>query len=153
MFANFTVGVVIFNAVYIGFDSDYNNAQNIYRAAIVFQACSQFFCVYFTWELIVRFLAFEKKHDCMKDGWFKFDFFLVSTMILDTWVLMPTLFFMGGGVQIPTQPLRMLRLFKLTRMARLMKALPELVSQIKGLMRSMRAIASSMTLVGLMVYV
>jgi len=47
----------------------------------------------------------------------------------------------------------MLRLFKLTRMARLMKALPELVTQIKGLMRSLRAIASSMTLVGLMVYV
>jgi len=56
-------------------------------------------------------------------------------------------------VQIPTQPLRMLRLFKLTRMARLMKALPELVTQIKGLMRSLRAISSSMILVGLMVYV
>merc|ERR1712166_454776 len=47
----------------------------------------------------------------------------------------------------------MLRLFKLTRMARLMKALPELVTQIKGLMRSMRAISSSMILVGIMVYV
>jgi len=74
-------------------------------------------------------------------------------MILDTWVLMPTLFIMGGGVQIPTQPLRMLRLFKLTRMARLMKSFPELVTMIKGLMRSLRAISSSMILVGLMVYV
>jgi len=152
-FANFTVLVVIFNAVYIGFDSDYNTAQNIYKAPVVFQACSQFFCVYFTWELVVRFLAFEIKHSCLKDGWFKFDAFLVSTMILDTWVLMPILFLLGGGVQIPTQPLRMLRLFKLTRMARLMKALPELVTQIKGLCRSLRAISSSMILVGLMVYV
>jgi len=152
-FANITVGVVVFNAVYIGFDSDYNTAQNIYKAHMSFLLCSQFFCVYFTWELVCRFLAFEHKHACMKDGWFKFDAFLVSTMILDTWVLMPVLFLMGGGVQIPTQPLRMLRLFKLTRMARLMKSFPELVTMIKGLIRSLRAISSSMILVGLMVYV
>lgn len=153
LFANFTVGVVVFNAVYIGFDSDYNDATNIYDAELPFQLCSQFFCVYFTWELLVRFLAFKKKRNCLKDGWFKFDAFLVSTMILDTWVLMPTLFVIGGGIKIPTQPLRMLRLFKLTRMARLMKAFPELVTMIKGLVRSLRAISSSMILVGLMVYV
>merc|ERR1711998_580691 len=120
---------------------------------MVFQAFSQFFCVYFTWELLCRFFAFQNKTDCMRDGWFKFDAFLVSTMILDTWVLMPTLSIIGGEVTIPTQPLRMLRLFKLTRMARLMKAFPELVTMIKGLLRSLRAISSSMILVGLMVYV
>merc|ERR1740133_763450 len=74
-------------------------------------------------------------------------------MILDTWILMPTLFVIGGEMKIPTQPLRMLRLFKLTRMARLMKAFPELVTMIKGLVRSLRAISSSMILIGLMVYV
>merc|ERR1719460_1736258 len=80
-------------------------------------------------------------------------------MILDTWVLMPVLKFMqggsngGGSVPIPTQPLRILRLLKLTRMARLMRAFPELVTMIKGLMRSLRAISSSLILVGLMVYV
>merc|ERR1719313_2719115 len=79
-------------------------------------------------------------------------FFLVSTMILDIWILMPILSIIGGDVTIPTQPLRMLRLFKLTRMARLMKAFPELVTMIKALMRSLRAISSSMILIGLMVY-
>jgi voltage-gated sodium channel len=153
MFANFTVGVVMLNAIYIGVDSDYNDAQNIYEAHMLFQACSQFFCVYFTWELLVRFCAFKNKSDCMKDGWFKFDSFLVSTMILDTWILMPTLLIIGGSITIPTQPLRMLRLFKLTRMARLMKAFPELVTMIKGLVRSLRAISSSMILITLMVYV
>merc|ERR1719247_2867784 len=75
-------------------------------------------------------------------------------MIMDTWMLMPALKLISGdgGVQIPTQPLRMLRLFKLSRMARLMKAFPELVTMIKGLCRSLRAISSSMILVGLMVY-
>jgi hypothetical protein len=153
-FANFTVFVVIFNAIYIGVDSDHNDAQNIYDADFAFQACSQFFCFYFTFEVVVRFLAFEHKHDCLKDGWFKFDAFLVVTMIMDTWMLMPALKLVSGdgGVKIPTQPLRMLRLFKLSRMARLMKAFPELVTMIKGLFRSLRAIASSGLLVGLMVY-
>merc|ERR1719439_116120 len=76
-------------------------------------------------------------------------------MILDTWLLMVVLKLMDGDsqVKIPVQPLRMLRLFKLTRMARLMKAFPELVTMIKGLVRSLRAISSSMILIGLMVYV
>jgi len=78
---------------------------------------------------------------------------LVSTMILDMWILMPTLFLIGGSLEVPTQPLRMLRLFKITRMARLMKAFPELVTMIKGLLRALRAISSTMILVGLMVYV
>merc|ERR1719439_435045 len=75
-------------------------------------------------------------------------------MILDTWLLMVVLKLMDGDsqVKIPVQPLRMLRLFKLTRMARLMKAFPELVTMIKGLIRSLRAISSSGILVGLMVY-
>lgn len=152
-FANVTVAVVIVNALYIGFDSDYNHAQNAYEAHPFFQAMSQFFCVYFTGELLCRFLAFEKKMTVFQDGWFKFDFFLVGTMILDIWIIMPVLYSIGGQVRIPTQPLRILRLLKLTRMARLMHSFPELVTMIKGLMRSLRAISSSMILIGLMVYV
>jgi hypothetical protein len=145
---------VCLNAIYLGIDSDYNDAANIYNANLVFLIISQFFCIYFTFEVVVRLLAFRNKCDSMKDGWFKFDIFLVVTMILDTWVLMPMLKFVSGGssAPVPTQPLRMLRLFKLSRMARLMKAFPELVVMIKGLVRSLRAIASSGVLVGLMVY-
>jgi hypothetical protein len=154
-FANGTVLVVVLNAIYLGVDSDYNDEQNLYDAEIVFQVWSQFFAIYFTWEVLVRFVAFERKADCLKDGWFKFDLFLVTTMVLDIWVLMVLLKVLSGDgnqVKIPTQPLRMLRLFKLSRMARLMKSFPELVTMIKGLVRSLRAIASSMVLVGLMVY-
>merc|ERR1740130_2051543 len=73
-------------------------------------------------------------------------------MILDTWIIMSIMKVQGDPIAIPVQPLRMLRLFKLTRMARLMKAFPELVTMIKGLIRSLRAISSSGILVGLMVY-
>merc|ERR1719253_1109237 len=76
-------------------------------------------------------------------------------MILDIWVLMPIVHFVGGSdsVSIPTQPLRVLRLFKLTRMARLLKAFPELVTMIKGLVRSLRAISSSAIMITLMLYI
>lgn len=152
-FQNLTVAIVAWNAIHIGVDSDWNDASNIYAAHPFFLMSAQIFCVYFTWELIVRFFAFERKRDCLRDGWFKFDAFLVATMIADVWLIMPILYDIGGKVKIPTQPLRMLRLFKLTRMARLMKAFPELVTMIKGLLRSLRAISSSMILIGLMVYV
>jgi hypothetical protein len=55
--------------------------------------------------------------------------------------------------EISAEPLRILRLLKLTRVARLMKAFPELVTMIKGLVRSMRAIFSTLILVLLQVYV
>jgi len=154
-FANLTVLVVAGNAVYLGVESDFNDANNLYDADRMFQIASQFFAFYFTAEILIRFLAFEKKQDCLRDGWFKFDLFLVTTMIMDIWMLMPLLKFLSGGdekVSVPTQPLRMLRLFKLSRMARLMKAFPELVTMIKALVHSLRAIASSMILIGLMVY-
>jgi hypothetical protein len=148
-FANLTVFVVCLNAIYLGIDSDYNDAANIYNANLVFLIISQFFCIYFTLEVVIRLLAFRNKCDSMKDGWFKFDVFLVVTMIADIWVLMPILKVMSGGsAPIPTQPLRMLRLFKLSRMARLMKSFPELVVMIKGLVRSLRAIARQVCLLG-----
>jgi hypothetical protein len=154
LFADFTIFVVILNAVYLGIDSDHNSASNIYDSHTFFLLMAQFFCSYFTWELLVRFLAFEKKCDCWRDGWFKFDLFLVITMILDTWVLMVMLKVTSSGdrTATPTQPLRILRLAKITRMARLMKSFPELVTMIKGLFRSLRAIASSMVLIAVMTY-
>merc|ERR1712232_1443718 len=128
-FDNITISVVVLNAIFIGVESDWNKETNLYESSWAFQACAQFFAAYFAWELAIRFLAFEDKINCLRDGWFKFDLFLVGTMVLDTWILMPILYFAaGGGVTIPTQPFRMLRLAKLTRMARLMRVFPELVT-------------------------
>lgn len=154
-FQNLTVAVVVVNAFYIGIDADWNQASSLYDADLFFVVGANFFCVYFTFEWLVRFLAFRNKCDSMRDGWFRFDTFLVATMVLDTWVIMVILKTVAGGtgqVNIPVQPLRMLRLFKLTRMARLMKAFPELVIMVKGLVRSLRAISSSGILIMLMLY-
>jgi len=116
---------------------------------------SNFFCIFFTFEWLVRLFAFDRKRDALQDGWFRFDMFLVFTMILDTWIIMTAQKFQSGGnqISIPVQPLRMVRLAKLSRMARLMKVFPELVTMFKGLLGSFRAISSAGILVGLMVYI
>jgi len=154
-FQQLTVFIVVLNAIYIGVDADWNSAQNIYDADWGFLACSQIFCFYFTFEWLVRLLAFKNKSDSMRDGWFRFDTFLVVTMVLDTWVIMAVMKLVQSGKEpanIPVQPLRVLRLLKLSRMARLMRVFPELVMMLKGLLRSLRAISSSLILVSLMVY-
>merc|ERR1719171_1285092 len=74
-FNQVTLSVIAVNAVWIGIDSDHNNAQ---PPELHFQVGDQFFCIFFTTELMVRFLAFKHKQDCLRDMWFKFDSVLVS---------------------------------------------------------------------------
>jgi voltage-gated sodium channel len=146
--------VISFNAVYIGVDADWNDAESLYSAHIFFILCENFFCVYFTFEWIVRFLAFKRKSDGLRDGWFKFDSALVLLMVVETWIFAPILAVVsdGAGPGIPIGPLRLLRLLRLTRMARLMKSLPELVTMTKGMMRASRAVGSSLLMVAVMIY-
>lgn len=37
------------------------------------KALAQFFCTYYTMEWYIRFMAFERKCNTMRDGWFVFD--------------------------------------------------------------------------------
>merc|ERR1712096_353462 len=84
VFINFTLGVISLNAMYIGIDADWNEADSLYSAEWPFIFMDNFFCVYFTFELVVRFGAFRRKRDCCKDGWFRFDTFLVLLMVFET---------------------------------------------------------------------
>jgi len=152
-FQNLTCFVVVLNAIYMGVDTDRNTADNLYKASWFFLISSFIFVIFFTFELGVRLIAFKFKRDSLRDGWFKFDLFLVITMLLDQLCIEVFMYTQDGkGVQIPVQPLRLLRLLKLSRMARLMRAFPELVTMVRGMVRSLRAISSSAILVGLMTY-
>jgi len=146
--------MICINAVYLGVDADYNEAANIYDAAWVYIVSENIFCCFFSFELLVRFLAFQSVWDCFRDGWMRFDFFLVATMILETWILMVLLKLLpgSGSVSIPVGPLRLLRLLKLTRMARMMRAFPELVTLVKGMARSLRATCGCFVLILAMLY-
>jgi hypothetical protein len=153
-FTNFTLGVIAFNAVWIGVDADWNDAETLYQATWPFIIADNAFAFFFSFELAVRFLAFQRKRDCILDGWFKFDTFLVVLMVVETWMMAPIVALMasGSGPGVPVQPLRLLRLLRLTRMARLMRALPELVTMCKGMKVASRAVCSSLLMVTILIY-
>ena len=105
------------------------------------------FCLFFTFELAVRFLAFEDKRLFYKDWWFIFDSLLLLMMILETWVMSVIILIMGNGADAlasmgDASILRILRLLRITRMARmakLLKAVPELLVMMKGIAEIGRA--------------
>jgi len=151
-----TTGVVLFSAVYIGLEADYHNTRSVHetRSSEWFWLITpQFLCLYFVVELLVRFLAFEHKWNCLHDGWFKVDSFLAFVMVLDLWIILPILQETGGLSRNQMHTLRVLRLLKLTRMTNLLRVFPELGTMTKSLIRSVRAISSSLVLILLLVYI
>jgi len=152
IFANITLAVIAMNTVYIGIDADNNKEENIADAETGFQICENLFCVFFTFEWMVRFGAFKRKAQSMKDNWFKFDSGLVALMVAETW-FMPIAFAGSGGTGIPTGLVKMLRLLRLARMARLMRSFPELIAMIKGVKVASRAVGSALMMLTGLVYV
>jgi len=145
-FQNITLAVICLNAVWIGIDVEYNHVsipkgQNLEPTSIVVE---NLFCIYFTIELIVRFLAFRRKRDCIWDKWFVFDGVLVFMMVLETWIMafVEAVAGSGGGADALSSlsAFRLLRLLRLTRMARLMRSVPELMSLIKGIIAAAKAV-------------
>lgn len=153
-FNSCTLLVIVANAIYLGIDSDHNSAETLYDAHAVFVLCEHLFCLYFTFELMVRFASFENKKNCLRDGWFRFDSVLVGDMVLGTWVIATIDYTLtSGNLPIPGEPLRLLRLLRLTRITRLMRNMPELCTLTKGLLLAFKAALSSLIMVGIMVYI
>merc|ERR1712110_437738 len=155
-FQNITLAVIVVNAIYLGVDADNNDADNLFDAHWSFIICENLFCVFFTFEWLVRFAAFKRKFNCLKDNWFKFDSCLVFLMVGETWFqpwVMPLLSSGGGSTAPPTGPLRLLRLLRLSRLVRLMRSFPELVTIIKGMLAATRAVGSSLFMVSVLIYI
>merc|ERR1719171_484104 len=152
IFENTTFAVIGLNALWLGFDSDNNDADTVDRAPFWAQLGESFFAIYFTFEVMVRFFSFKYKRNCLKDGWFKFDSALVGMMVVETWAI-PLMSTGGKSPLSGMSILRLLRLLRLTRMMRLMKALPELLVLIKGMVAASSAVASSMVLLVLSIYI
>lgn len=148
-FTNVTLGVISINAIWMGYDTDKNDADTLEEAEIQFQIAEQFFAVYFTIEWSIRFLAFERKCNGLKDGWFKFDSFLCILMWFETWIL-PAL---GGGLPIDVSMLRLLRLLRLSRLMRLLRKCPELITLLKGMAAATRSVFSTLILLLVFMYI
>jgi hypothetical protein len=142
-FQNFTLVVITGNALWIVIDTQFNHYK-IYEGTDLtspsyFFVVESMFVLYFTTEVLIRFIAFKIKQDFYKDGWFVFDTILVLFMILE-WVVALIEFTAGpAGVKLPAMSFfRLLRLARLTRMARLMRSFPELMALIKGMKAAFR---------------
>eukprot|EP00929_Paragymnodinium_shiwhaense_P006912 TRINITY_DN110867_c0_g1_i1.p1 TRINITY_DN110867_c0_g1~~TRINITY_DN110867_c0_g1_i1.p1 ORF type:complete len:907 (-),score=245.82 TRINITY_DN110867_c0_g1_i1:104-2824(-) len=146
-FENVTLFVILLNAVWIAVDTDHNSSPMLAQADLKFQIAEHSFCTYFVFEIMVRFCAFKRKRDCLRDAWFVFDAILVSLMIMETWVFSIIVVAMGkaGGADMGNALLlrlvRIVRLLRISRMARLMRAIPELVILLKGIGAAARSLS------------
>eukprot|EP00931_Biecheleriopsis_adriatica_P117257 TRINITY_DN92794_c0_g1_i1.p1 TRINITY_DN92794_c0_g1~~TRINITY_DN92794_c0_g1_i1.p1 ORF type:complete len:669 (+),score=115.46 TRINITY_DN92794_c0_g1_i1:84-2090(+) len=152
----YTTLVFIFvNAIWMAYDTDMNDATTLNDAKIEFVIMENVFCVFFSMELLVRFLAFKKKRWFYRDSWFIFDSCLVFSMVLETWVVSLIVAVTGADLEGSNVfvVFRLARLTRLARMARLLRALPELLIMVKAIMVSMRTVVYALILLFVMVYV
>merc|ERR1712216_1109638 len=154
-----TLGIILFNAIWISVDTDNNHSTTLLDAKPMFQVAENAFCVYFSFELLIRFMSFRHKVNCMRDAWFVFDSALVAIMIAETWIMTAILALSGsgsGGSGLGnTSVLKLVRLVWLTRMARmakLLKAVPELIILIKGMAVASRSVCFTLILLSIFIY-
>ncbi|CAE7336596.1 NaCP60E [Symbiodinium natans] len=154
-FEGATMAVILLNAVCIGIDADYSATNErpakLYEGPAFFIVTEVFFAVFFTLELVVRFLGFRRKCLCLCDFWFLFDFLLVAMMDVETFIL-PLIASEGGPLGI-LSTLRLLRLLRVSRMAKLMRTFPELMLILKGLAAAVRAVSWTLALLMMILFV
>lgn len=157
IFEMFTLLVIAANAVWIAYDTDYNGAEVLNKAKPIFQIAEHLFCLFFTFEITVRFLAFRRKKDSLTDSWFVFDACLVAMMVAETWIFSLVLLLMGASGNLGNASmLRLLRLFRLSRiarMARLLRSMPELMILMKGIRLATQSVFFTLVLLTLNIYV
>lgn len=144
-------------------DADNNNADLLIDSAPVFWVVENIFCVYFAFEVSIRFTAFREKRNCIKDAWFMFDSALVALMIFETWVLSLVMLVIrhadntaGGGGTPGLNVLRvakMAKMFRVSRMARLLRQVPELMVLLKDIGAASRTVSVFSALWLIIVYV
>jgi len=158
-FEQLTLLVIALNALWIWIDTDLNPGSMLISSPPHFQIVEQFFCIFFSYEWTVRYLAFRRKRDGLKDFWFVFDGLLVGSMVFETWIMSAVFLAAnnsGGGGLGNASLLRMARLLRLTRMARmarLLRALPELLILIKGMVAALRSVCFALGLLVMILYV
>lgn len=153
-FDNCTLSIIVINALWMAFDTDGNTAETILDAETVYVIADCFFFIYFTVEVCVRFCAFEKKQDCLKDGWFKFDATLVTLYAFDPFTIGFLAYVQGGGgLNLPTALLRLFRLARLSRLVRMLRSLPELMVMIKGMVTASASVSYTLALLMIITYV
>jgi len=153
-----TLVLIGVNCLWMSVDADLNDATLLPEAEPIFQVAENLFCVLFTMELLLRFMALKFKRKCIRDPWFVFDAFLVALMIVETWGVYVVYFVNGTSVGIFQNAtilriLRILRLLRTARMAKLLRTMPELMLLIKGIVVATRSVFFTLALLAIIIYV
>jgi len=153
-FQNFTLCVIVLNALWMSCDTDKNGAATIFEAQPIFVAADVVFFTYFVMELSVRYLAFENKLNCFKDGWFSFDAFLVLLYAFDPFFIgLMTAISGQSAPDLPTSVLRLFRLARLSRLVRMLRSFPQLMTMIKGMGTAAASVGYTLALLMVITYV
>lgn len=147
-FQTMDMAMIFIYAVWMGIDADLNTELLITDAQAVFQTADQLFCIYFVVEFCIRYFAFEKCWDRLRDPWFVLDSFLVPLTVFDTWAM--TVISLASDVQHSdaafvrrSEIVRLFRILRLSRLGRVVKLLrffPELQILIKAIVTAFRAV-------------
>eukprot|EP00439_Symbiodinium_sp_Y106_P048549 s2835_g6.t1 len=162
-FENMTLCLIMVNAVWLAIDTDFNVPAA--STDTVFVVMEHFFCAFFLCEWSLRFAAFRRTRDCIKDFWLVFDGFLMTATVTETW-LMQFVFWAAGvheGRQVAVvsvcrgdfliRIVRLMRIVRIARIARVLHMVPELLILVKAMVVAMRAVFFSVTLLVLVLYV
>jgi len=154
--------VIILNAIYIGVETEIKTEEKQEFPDGWWYAESSFLVV-FVIELVLRLVS-QSLRNFFRDGWNDFDFLLVASGVVDSWILTPIMSDCNGQ---ETQDaacelkfsvdflllLKVLRLVRVFRLLRLVRFLSELLILLKGIVGAMRALVWSAILMLLLVYV
>jgi voltage-gated sodium channel len=155
-FEMLTICVIGLNAMWIAVDTDHNNADNLMEADLQFQIAENLFALYFFAELMLRFVAFECKKNCLYDFWFIFDSLLVIQVVMETWLMYLIWFISDGQLSFSAGPMTLLKIVRLCRTARIVRLLrmfPELLVLIRGIGIAIRSVFFTLVLLIVLTYV
>lgn len=155
-FKDIILVVIIFNMIWIALETDLDEKSA--SATVLIEIVNSCFCLTFSVELLIRFLAFKRKRDAFRDHWFVFDGSLVALMVWETWIVcivyLATGFTAGGnGAAATLRPMRLIRLVRVARAARLLHSVPELWVLGQGMARALRSVLAVLCLLMLVIYV
>lgn len=157
-FESATMVAIFLNAIWIGVDTGFNGEDFLLNAHPVFIVGENLFTTFFTFEILIRFCAFERKLNAIKDYWFDFDCLLVAQMIIDTWVMFAVMAIQGGTMTMDVnagalRTLRLLRVTRVARIARLLRFVPEVFTLVKGVGIALRSVFFTVCLLSIVLYV
>lgn len=144
---NMIIGLVIFvNMIFIGLEQDLgykfsaeddqtlSPIQRIEKR-LVWYIMENIFCIIFLIEMLMRMYVHRWKY--FYDSWNCLDFCLVSTAVIDTYVLS----FIGGSGKVRMlTSLRVVRMLRLVRFVRMLRMFKELWLIVNGLLNSMKTL-------------